>query len=384
MTDPLSTYPLKEAARITYLVEAYIRNTITPAEHHELDEWVIQSDANMDVFDQLTSTENANRVLAKNIHQVPPFTKTKKNIPQRENRRTVLIRMIPYAAAAVLVLIAGTWAFNYFGKNRSLTAIDTICQPARNIATIRLSDGNTYSSEDSTTLEKGLTINAAGNMFMHDTTSGTDTTRYLLSIPPGGKYGARLNDGTIVRLNAASSLSYPRNFTGGFRTVRLTGEGYFEVAKNTTQPFIVLVGNQLVRVVGTKFNVNAGNEQSPVITAVTEGIVNLETGTSTMPLRAGQLGSMSEWGSVGSTPVKMDEALAWTNDQFIFRNAPIQSIMNEVARSYGAKIRYNSTPGNTFNLNISRTSKLSTVLQQLQSTQHVKFKIKDSLIIISQ
>src|SRR5690606_10647404 len=79
-----------------------------------------------------------------------------------------------------------------------------------------------------------------------------------------------------VWLNAASSLRYPVSFSAAKdRHVQLTGEAYFEVAKNENKPFLVTSGEQTVKVLGTHFNVNAYADEPSVKTTLLEGRVEV-------------------------------------------------------------------------------------------------------------
>ena len=84
-----------------------------------------------------------------------------------------------------------------------------------------------------------------------------------------------LPDGTIVYLNSESSLSYPSRFNGDFRKVTLSGEAYFEVAKDPEKKFILSTTHQSqIEVLGTCFNVEAYEQNTEVITTLIEGKVD--------------------------------------------------------------------------------------------------------------
>src|SRR6185312_6673718 len=93
----------------------------------------------------------------------------------------------------------------------------------------------------------------------------------------GGQYKVVLPDGSQVWLNSGSSLTFPERFTGPERNVTLTGEGYFEVAKNKAMPFKVMVNDVTVQVLGTHFNVMAYNNEPAVKTTLLEGSVKITT-----------------------------------------------------------------------------------------------------------
>src|SRR3546814_18855 len=97
-----------------------------------------------------------------------------------------------------------------------------------------------------------------------------------LTTPRGGEYQVALPDGSRVWLNAASSLTYPTSFNGHKeRRVELTGEAYFEIAKDADHPFIVESARQSVRVLGTHFNITAYPNESSVQTTLAEGSITV-------------------------------------------------------------------------------------------------------------
>ena len=86
-----------------------------------------------------------------------------------------------------------------------------------------------------------------------------------LKTPRGGEYRVVLPDGTKVRLNAFSVLTYPTEFIGNERMVELEGEAYFEIAKDSLHPFIVKANGLEIRQYGTKFTVNARSSQATTV-----------------------------------------------------------------------------------------------------------------------
>ena len=96
-----------------------------------------------------------------------------------------------------------------------------------------------------------------------------------VEIPRGGEYNLFLADGTRVYLNSMSSLKFPVRFSGKTREVKLTGEAYFEVAKNELLPFTVRTGDLDVVALGTKFNVKAYREEGIIETTLVEGKISI-------------------------------------------------------------------------------------------------------------
>lgn len=213
-------------------------------------------------------------------------------------------------------------------------------------------------------------------------------------VPRGGQYQLTLADGTRVWLNAASQLRYPVAFTGKDRTVELTGEGYFEVAKDASKPFFVQTGMADVAVLGTHFNVNAYPAEdwkttllegkvsvmSPDASRRSDSLKQRLSGFRFEPpvvLQPGQQAvitglhptpATSQFPSIKTKKADIDEAIAWKEGFFHFTDASVKTIMQQVSRWYDVDIVYKDTASSNalFNGRINRTIRLSGIVNALK------------------
>ncbi|MCZ2460525.1 MAG: FecR domain-containing protein [Chitinophagales bacterium] len=152
-----------------------------------------------------------------------------------------------------------------------------------------------------------------------------------------------LEDGTEVWLNAASSISFPMEFSASERKVRIKGEAYFEVTKNPLKPFRVQIDSNSsdgeIEVLGTHFNVSAypGEE---VKTTLLEGSVKIKRDNETKMLYPGDQASYSQGKISVEKNVDVNQVMAWKQGLFIFNNADIKTIMNQMARWYDVEVIY--------------------------------------------
>ncbi|PST82886.1 anti-sigma factor [Pedobacter yulinensis] len=204
-----------------------------------------------------------------------------------------------------------------------------------------------------------------------------------ISTPRGGQYRVNLPDGTQVWLNAASSLRFPVSFAKSERRVDLSGEAYFEVSKDASRPFLVATSRQQVRVLGTHFNVTAYEEESRELTTLLEGRVRVERGQDQWLMKPGQqLSNQPGNVTVRSLP-DAEQAIAWKNGIFSFDQESLYDIMNKIARWYNVSVEYRGDfRDRHYGGNISRFSDVSEVLQTMQLTGTVKFKIEGRRIIV--
>lgn len=210
-----------------------------------------------------------------------------------------------------------------------------------------------------------------------------------ITTPRGGEYQVTLSDGTKVWLNAASSIRFPTAFRGTDRQVQITGEVYFEVAHNAAKPFRVSAGRSAIEVLGTHFNVNAYDDELQVRTSLLEGAVKVAAADESDPqqikiLRPGQQARMTKSGRISiASNIDTEEVMAWKNGLFVFKSTDLRSIMRQVARWYNVDVQYRGTVGMQFTGQITRNNNVSKVLEMLELTGEVKFKIEDKQVIVS-
>jgi ferric-dicitrate binding protein FerR (iron transport regulator) len=190
-----------------------------------------------------------------------------------------------------------------------------------------------------------------------------------------------LNDGTIVWLNSESSLRYPVAFVGNQRRVEITGEAYFEVAKDETKKFIVESNGVSTEVLGTHFNVNTYQSEHDVKITLLEGAIKVRKGLITGILKPGQQAEVTDDIRVTSN-VDMDAVMSWKNGFFHFANTSIPELMKQISRWYDIDIVYNSViTQRQFGGEISREASLSEVLKILNKSK-VKCRLEDNKLII--
>jgi ferric-dicitrate binding protein FerR (iron transport regulator) len=170
--------------------------------------------------------------------------------------------------------------------------------------------------------------------------------------------------------------------------VDLSGEAYFEVAKDAGRPFRVMTTESVVEVYGTHFNVNAYADEASVRTTLLEGRVGVRSTVDGSPgkvqiLSPGQQASVKVDGSVDvDDRADTEEAIAWKNGRFQFNSADIKSIMRQIARWYDAEVVFEGHPELHFTGQITRRDEVSRVLQMMEMTGEVRFRIEGRRIYV--
>jgi len=311
-----------------------------------------------------------------------------------------------WIAAASVVLLGCVFAFfqwtNYAGDNEPRKFVDAL--PGKERAELILADGSAISLEEA----KAGEIAKEGNMLIKKVANGQlvyengqshveqhDRNRPMgmneMRVPKSGQYHLVLPDGSQVWLNASSSLKYYSHYEPGQpRVVSLSGEAYFEVAKNISGkqsvPFIVKTADQEVQVLGTKFNINAYPDEPVTRTTLTEGKVMVRSLSSNAkkPLQPGQdaiLQHSSAKASAGDLLVETSDtkqALAWKNGLFVFDNIGLQALMRQVARWYDVEVEMGGQklPDERFSGEMPRNVKLSQLLEMIAIASNIKFKLE--------
>lgn len=258
-------------------------------------------------------------------------------------------------------------------------------------ATLTLADGRRVSLDD---VSKGQIAEESGIVIeklfdgsitysIKDQKAGSRENNEVLSYntittPNGSLYKINLPDGTQVWLNAESALKYPISFVGNTRVVELTGEAYFEVAKNKQQPFIVKAKGSEVRVLGTHFNISAYKNDETIKTTLTEGSVLISKSNLQKMLRPGQQSLINDASNnIEIKEVDVEEALAWKNGYFIFNNEDIKTVMKTISRWYNIDVVYEGEIKNeVFIGTVSRFDSIEKLLKTIELTGGVKFKVE--------
>lgn len=147
-----------------------------------------------------------------------------------------------------------------------------------------------------------------------------------------------LADGTKVHLNADSKLAVFSDFNETERRVKLTGEAFFEVAKNKEVPFLIQTGEVTTRVVGTAFNLTAYPDNGMVAINVTEGVVEFADADEKVRLTANKAANFDVTsGKIKEVPFQQSE-LAWQQGGLVFKNEPFALILKDLERKFDVKI----------------------------------------------
>jgi transmembrane sensor len=358
-----------------------------------------------------------------------------KSIHTKRNR---LWPRIIAVAAAVALIVLGVWFFSAPRHPEFISGspLANDIAPGKNTATLTLANGKTIMLSDAKTgVVVGDDLKYSDGSKIIDPSlptrgispGGRESNNQMLtaSTPRGGTYIVTLPDGTKVWLNADSKLEFPSKFgKNEQRIVRLSGEGYFEVAKvvapatgeiasarngrprnDVRVPFIVVTDKQEVTVLGTHFNINAYRDESNTRTTLLEGSVRVSevaapaageiaTARGGRPrndvvggnviLKPNQQAVVSGYDRIEVKAVDVNTVVDWKNGEFIFNDEPLESIMRKVGRWYDVEVIYKDVnPKELFYGSVSRYDQVSKILSKLEVTGGIHFKLEGRKIFVS-
>lgn len=382
--------------RLSYLYLQYINETCTQEELQELQSLIRNAANHEDLANLLDDTWD--KLDESNLPDVPL---DKRNTiyhdiltahPKKRNKYTWLYGV----AAMLLFLMAVSGVYVYHVNNgqsdivRNSELLVNDAAPGGNKAHLTLADGSVVNVDQ---IQDGQVRNDHGTKIMKQNgqlffsrlqENTIDTGYNQIATPNGGQYQVILPDGTHVWLNAASSLRFPVVFNQSERTVELSGEAYFEVAKNEQKPFRVNINQTTsIEVLGTHFNVMAYANEHSVNTTLLSGSIRIRNGKHSALVLPGQQAQSDEAG-IQLYTADLEEAVAWKNGLFQFNSTNLQTIMHQIERWYNVKVRYTTDlSGKRLTGLISRNTNLSDVLKMLELAGSVHFQIDGTKIMVS-
>jgi transmembrane sensor len=396
---------MEHSKQISRLLFRYLQGKLTVEEAIKLEKWKQHSEENQQFFEELSKGATSQRFethepLPKNLEE-RIFRKISTQIPGLEGGVVVKIRhhWWKYAASAAVVLVLTVSGILMLTRHRPDQVIskvekvkaNDVSAPETNYASITLADGKKVdlsNSADGTLASQGKieVIKTADGLIIYKAATGKtgNTIQWnTLTNPKGSNViGMVLEDGTKVWLNAGSSLTYPVAFIGNERKVSITGEAYFEVAKNKQKPFRVTRDRIEVEVLGTHFNVNAYGDVPFIKVTLLEGSVKVNNGNKSGLLKPGQQAKVNDDNINVHSDVNVDQVMAWKNGYFSFDKASATEVMKELARWYNIEVVYHGeVPDEKFGGELRRNSKLSSVLKILEKSG-VNFHIEGNRVTV--
>ncbi|MDE6872481.1 MAG: FecR domain-containing protein [Bacteroidales bacterium] len=200
-----------------------------------------------------------------------------------------------------------------------------------------------------------------------------------------GQSSVVLPDGTNVILNARSAITYSSDFCAGDRTVTMSGEGFFDVAKDHGRKFIVIAPDMEIIVHGTKFNVYAYPESEYSEMSLVEGSVSIGCKGSIIPVSPNEKVILSrKTGKFSVSRTDNELETSWMKDRIVFVHEPLSHVVEVLERRFGVQINCDS--GISLSDRYTGTFKdcsLTDIIDVLRMHYGFSYRIKDNHIILT-
>lgn len=301
------------------------------------------------------------------------------------------------AAAAILIVVGIGLVFQKTSsqKSQTLNVFLNDIPAGKKSATLTLDNGRqillSEANNGQLAAEAGILISksADGQVVyqLNGQNVGASGKMHTLTTVNGQTYRLQLPDHTEIWLNSASSIRFPASFEGlKTREVVLSGEAYFEIAKDKEHPFIVKTKQQEAQVLGTHFNINSYQDQRNTRTTLLEGSLRvINQHKKAKLLKPAEQSLVNDAEEIIVAPADIKSAMAWKNGYFRFNGERIDEVMLKISRWYNIEVDYQGNiSSETFHGNISREKNISEVLNMLSYSNAVKFKVEGRRVTVMQ
>ena len=384
---------LEKGIEVSRLIVKDLQGCISLEEKIVLNKWLEESSENREIYHRVqgrVNREERQRIIRK-LNKRAAWERVDRNT--KKYRHPILRRCMKYAATIVLPLFMVGVGFYLIRDKEEIHPVAEMVKisPGVTKAELVLADGHKVvlgtETIDSLVSEEGVNIVKDGNgvSYLGNKEEG-DLAYNIMRVPRGGEFKVRLQDGTLVYMNSETELKYPVRFVGKERRVYLSGEAYFEVQRDTTKPFIVVMNGNEVRVLGTEFNVRSYEDEKCQFTTLVAGKVLLTTHDHRcIELLPNEQGIVDPQGDIRKEQVDVALYTAWKDGNFVFRKQSLEHIMEIVERWYDLKVIFEDEwcKQVSFSGNVERYDDFSKLAEMLEATGSVKFRIKNNEIYVT-
>ncbi|WP_270488516.1 FecR family protein [Butyricimonas synergistica] len=378
---------------IIKLIVLHMQGDLSETQQKELDRWLNANPRNRDFFHQVTSREKAKEkfLIKEHINSEKAFRQFSSNI--RPARIRYIRKISIYAAILILPILLSIFILirQHEGTSRSAST-ETPITPGKTKAILTLAQGETIelsADQSPASLPSGLHLKGQENELIYNPSDSPkqDIQYHELATPRGGEYKITLPDGTFIHLNAGTKLKFPTRFNTSKREIFLSGEAYFEVAKDNARPFYVITNIAKIKVHGTAFNVNTLlNHQTQ--TTLIQGSVGIfvqgdKQEHMLKPSQQAEIDNTTK--TISIREVDASSYIAWKNGVFQFDDERLESIMDKLALWYDVNVFYQNDAAKDIRFTgyLKRYDDINIILNAIETTVSASFRIKEKTIIIN-
>lgn len=315
---------------------------------------------------------------------------SKNNLSKLINKKKIVkLNSSYYIAAAVSALIFISVGY-FLYLDSTINTKPSQFLPGKSLAYLQINNKKTIELEQTKDTVLNLTdskINLKSETIIYSKNQAKKKQNQLhkITIPRNAEYFIKLSDGTKVWLNAESSIEYYSNFSENNREIKLIGEAFFDVAKDKKRPFIVKTKENIIRVLGTRFNIKAYKNEDQIYTTLEEGSVQLNMGKIRKIMNPNEQIIYNKKSKL-YIKKQVNSLLysAWTRGKFVFKDEPLESILNTLSRWYNIKIFYLNDKVKTekVSMSLNRYEHIEKILTKLAKTGALNYELKNNALLI--
>lgn len=388
----------------TLLLEKYNNGTATDEEIRLLENWYNKESLGRKFTDDEADLGRLKEEIwegtLKRSNLIPP--------PRKSKTKSSALKIWTYSisVAAVMVICLGVLFIQRSKHHFAVTMeIANHIRGGSNKATLTLANGRTIVLSDAVkgklAEEAGVNITkTADGQLIYEIKEASEGksedaeithTFNIISTARGEEYQVVLPDGSKIWLNAESSLKYPTSFKASAdRRVELTGEAYFEIAKDKMHPFKVKTKDQEVEVLGTHFNINSYAENGGAKTTLLEGSVKVSPLghgqhvllEQSILLKPGEQ-AVHKAGNITVVQADLEQAVSWKEGWFYYKSTSLESVLREASRWYNLEVVYKGNiPADRFTGKVPRNASLGKFIKVLELSD-IKFRIEGRKMLVN-
>jgi len=391
----MSQNQIVQALKISELFKKYLRDDVlTTQERFELFEWMEAHPKERQRMQQLIS-QGLNDHRAGNLKAYDPtlpYIELTSRIaidkPRLKIKSMQLFYKIAAAAAILFILSVGLLIFDQKAHKQIEQSISSTSKTVQ----LTLAGGEKINLESQ---QNGIISSVNGTKIKKEnplllsfqstvTTKDVQGLLNTLTVPAGKQYQLILPDGSRVWLNAKSAISFPSNFNKQERMVEITGEAYFEVNHFDSWPFKVKTSEQMVEVLGTKFNIQAYPDELQTTTTLLNGSVRVSDQTTAKLLKPGEIAVKSnQTDGFKIANADLNQTVAWKDGQLVFKDEKIEELTRQLSRTFDVEFDIDEKiQGQHFSGTFAINNGVDSTLRMLEQTGAIHFSIKGRRISV--
>lgn len=370
---------------IIRLVIKYLGEGLSPEEREAFQVWMDTDPENRALVDRLQQEEEVAELypVYKSFDTYRAWSRVHGKLFRRRN--------LIWRGVAAAVVVMGFLAYGLLTRQESqpeMLVAERVLLPGNGQVSLTFGSGREVELNRTNSrmiqVDSNLKVKEDSGLVAYQHIAGlTGKEKHTLTVGRGAEYRLKLDDGTLVHLNADSKLIYPVCFGTGQREVILEGEAFFEVTKDRERPFVVHCPDYDVQVLGTSFNISAYPEEDFSHTTLVEGKVDVVRKGEVYRLAPG----FQMYEKSGVMEIRKVNPLAyvsWRDDRFGFDDESLDVVMRKLARWYNIEVFFANSGIREIRFSgyLPKYSNITNILNILELTANVSFSLKGRVVTV--